>query len=361
MMVPGFRHEVLIIGGGQAGLALAYYLRQAEINFAIVDSGPRVGHVWRSRWDSLRLFTPAQYASLPGLAFPAAPDTYPGRDEVADYLATYAEHFELPVRTRTTIDHLAGVDGGFVASTATGEQVRARQVVAATGPFSHPYVPEPLAAGLALDVVQVHTADYRNPTQLPDDDVLVVGGGNSGFQIGAELAEAGRSVTLAEGRRNACVPQRILGRDIFWWQDKLGLVRVPTDSPLGRRMKDNDSTVIGSRRRELVQHGVTLRPRLTATDGRTAGFEDAATTQVAAVVWATGFTINDSWIDLPDALDQQGRLMQQRGIVTRAAGLYTLGRPWQHTAGSALLGFVRDDAKWLCQQITRRARRPSQF
>ncbi len=355
-MAPGLENEVLIVGGGQAGLALAYYLREAEVGFAVVDSGPRVGHVWRSRWDSLRLFTPAQYAHLPGLAFPAAPDTYPRAGQVADYLEAYARHFELPVRMRTTVDRLVRIDGGFMATTTAGEEIRARQVVVATGPFSRPYVPRPLASGLAPEVVEVHTADYRNLTRLPEGAVLVVGGGNSGFQVAAELAATGRPVTLAEGRRNACVPQRVLGRDIFWWQDRLGLLRVTADSSLGRRMKANDGTVIGSRRRDLVDVGITLRPRLAGTDGRIVRFEDGTTTEVSAVVWATGFTVDDTWIDIPDVLDQRGCLMQQRGVVTGAASLYTLGRRWQHTTGSALLGFVHHDAEWLCHQITRRAR-----
>lgn len=355
-MSSGFDHQVLIVGGGQAGLALANHLRQAEIDFAVVDSGPALGHVWRSRWDSLRLFTPAQYASLPGLEFPAPSDTYPRRDEVADYLVAYAERFELPVRTGITIERLQRVAGGFVASTTTGEQIRARQVVVATGPFSRAYTPT-LASGLAPEVAQVHTADYRNPQRLPQGTLLVVGGGNSGFQIAAELAEAGRSVILAEGRRNACVPQRMLGRDIFWWQDRLGLLRVSADSPLGRRMRENDGTVIGSSRRRLVRRGVTLRPRLTRTAGRVVGFSDGSAAEVDSVVWATGFVVDDSWVDVPGVLDDNGRLVQRHGIVTDAAGLYTLGRAWQSTTGSALLGFVRHDAAMLCRQITQQTHR----
>ncbi len=355
-MGGAFDRQVLIIGGGQAGLALGYYLRRAGVDFEVLDAGPAVGHVWRSRWDSLRLFTPAQYASLPGWQFPAERDTYPGRDQVADYLVEYAERFELPIRLNSSVTRLSSTygDGGFVAATADGGVVRAGQVVVATGPFSRPFTPG-VAAGLGSDVVQFHTAAYRNPGQLPAGSALVVGGGNSGFQIAAELADAGRVVMLAEGRRNACVPQRPLGRDIFWWQDKFGLLRRTADTPFGQRMRDNDGTVIGSSRRDLARRGVSFRPRFSRAAGRSVGFADGTSTEVDAVVWATGFEIDDSWIEVPGVLDNRGRLVQERGVVAGAAGLYTLGRAWQHTTGSALLGFVRHDAEWLCGRIVQRA------
>jgi putative flavoprotein involved in K+ transport len=200
-------------------------------------------------------------------------------------------------------------------------------------------------------VVQLHTADYRHPAQIPDGSVLVVGGGNSGFQIAAELAGEGRTVALAEGRRNACVPQRPLGRDIFWWQGKFGLLQKTADSSFGQRMKANDGTVIGSSRRGLARLGVTLRPRLVRAEGRSVEFADGATAEVDAVVWATGFVIDDSWIDVPGVLDERDRLVQTRGVVAGVPGLYTLGRVWQHTIGSSLLGFVKHDAEWLSRRI----------
>lgn len=181
--------------------------------------------------------------------------------------------------------------------------------------------------------------------------MLVVGGGNSGFQIAAELADTGHQVELSEGRRNACTPQRPLGRDVFWWQDRIGLLKVTADSRLGQLMKSNDGTVIGSTRRDLRRRGVVLRPRLTAIDGRAARFDDGTATGLQTVVWATGFLVDTTWIQIPQALDRHGRLNQHRGITT-VPGLFTLGRAWQHTTGSALLGFVQHDAAWLTQQIT---------
>jgi putative flavoprotein involved in K+ transport len=342
-------YDVIVVGGGQAGLAMGYYLQRTDLDFTILDAGSTVGHVWRSRWDSLRLFTPAQYAGLPGLPFPAPANTYASHDQVADYLAGYAAYFELPLRLETVATALSRSQDGFEVATS-GIFYAARTVVVATGPFSTPYVP-PFAANLAPQVRNVHTVEYRSPDQVPPGRALVVGGGNSGFQIAAELAAAGRRVELAEGRRNACIPQRPLGRDVFWWQDRLGLLRVTAESRLGRLMAANDGTVIGSTRADLRRLGVAFRPRVTDAAGTSVTFADGVSREVDSVVWATGFRVDDSWIQIPGALDEHNRLVQRRGVVESVPGLYTIGRPWQHTTGSALLGFVRYDAAWLVGQI----------
>jgi len=348
------RREVIVVGGGQAGMAMGYHLQKAGLDFTILDAGKVVAQVWRSRWDSLKLFTPAQYASLPGLPFPAPPDTYPGRDQVADYLTQYADHFALPIHLNSQATGLTR-EGDQFEITATTGTYRAREVVIATGPFSTSFVPA-IADGLAEEVAQIHTAAYRAPDQVPAGKVLVVGGGNSGFQIAAELAGAGRHVELSEGRRNTCIPQRPLGRDIFWWQDRLGILRVTADSRLGRLMSANDGTVIGSTRAALRDLGVTFRPRTATATGRSVTFDGGTTTsELDAVIWATGFRIDDTWIQIPQALDDNGRLVQRRGVVEAIPGMYTVGRPWQHTTGSALLGFVQYDAVWLVQQIVNHA------
>src|SRR5207248_9339521 len=161
--------------------------------FLILDAGEKVGHVWRDRWTSLRLFTPARYAALPGLPFPAHPDSYPGKDDVADYLATYAATFDLPVRTGTTV---IALDHGLELTTTSGS-IRARQVVVATGPFQRPAVPA-CSTAFVPEVLQQHSSAYCDPEPFRGRQALVVGGGNSGFQIAAELAAdpAVTSVTL---------------------------------------------------------------------------------------------------------------------------------------------------------------------
>ncbi len=349
----GTQLDVLVIGGGQAGLAMGYQLAQRDLRFVIVDSGPEIGHVWRSRWDSLRLFTSGRYANLPGLPFPAAADTHPGKNEVADYLRAYATAFELPVRLNTTVTSMTRAGGGGYLVKAGVDELEAAQVVVATGPFQTPFTP-PVAADLAPDVQQLHSADYRRPEQLAPGRVLVVGAANSGCQIALELS-ATRTVELSAGKRIPTVPQRPLGRDVWWWASGLRLDRVTADSRLGRRLAGRDQ-IIGAGPRQLARrHGITLRPRLEAVTGRRVTFADATHAEYDAVVWATGSTTNDSWIDVPDATDERGRLRQSRGI-TPSPGLYTLGRSWQHTRGSALLGWVGNDAAFLAEQIAARAR-----
>jgi putative flavoprotein involved in K+ transport len=346
------RLDVLVIGGGQAGLAMGHHLTERGLRFLIVDAGAEIGSVWRSRWDSLQLFTSGRYDDLPGLPFPADADSYPGKEAVADYLRSYAEEFELPVRLETTVTSLARAGDGSYLVKAGAEAVEAGQVVVATGPFQVPFTP-PVAAQLPPDVHQVHSADYGRPAQLPPGRVLVVGAANSGCQIAEELS-ATRTVDLAVGARIPTVPQRPLGRDIWWWASHLRLDRVTAESRLGRRLAGRDQNVGAGPRQLARDHGVTVRPRVDAVAGRAVGFADGTSAEYDAVVWATGFTTDDSWIDLPDATDEQGRLRQSRGV-TPSPGLYTLGRIWQHTRGSALLGWVGNDAAFLAEHITARA------
>jgi len=346
--------DVVVVGGSQAGLAMAWHLTRRGLRFVVLEAGPEIGHTWRSRWDSLTLFTPAQHDALPGMPFPGRPDTYPTKDPVADYLQDYAAAFNLPVRLNARVSHLSKTAEGFEIGTQA-DVFRARQVVAAAGPFQTPFIP-PAAQRLDGAVTQLHSVGYRNPQALPAGPALVVGGGNSGFQIAEELAAAGRRVDLSIATKQPVLPQRLAGKDLFWWLTHLGLMRVSTESRLGRRMSSRDF-IIGSSRRRLQKKGVRFRPRLTGAGGRTAQFADGGTLDAGVVIWATGYRPDYSWIDIPGVV-QDGQVTHRRGV-TEVPGLYFLGLTWQHTRGSALLGFVNDDAAYLAGRIAAHQRATS--
>jgi putative flavoprotein involved in K+ transport len=339
------RYDVAVIGAGQAGLAVGRFLAQQRKRFLIVEAADSVGAAWRSRWDSLILFTPRAYDALPGLAFPGDPDGYPTRDEVIAYLERYAAHFQLPIALSSPVRSLTRERDAFVLETGE-KRILADQVIVATGPFQEPVVPA-LAAELSDEVFQTHSTGYRRPADVPEGRVLVVGGGNTGFQIAKELS-ASREVHLAIGSRQKPLPQRLLGRDLFWWLTTLGLLSKTVESRLGRRLRSRD-TLIGSSPREVERHGVHLRPRAVRGEGRTIGFADGSELEFDAVIWATGYRPDHSWIELP-VTDGDGRLRHRRGV-TEVPGLYFLGLSWQHTRGSALLGFVADDAAFIAGRL----------
>ena len=338
--------DVVVVGAGQAGLAIAWQVSRRGLRLLVLEAAAELGQSWRSRWDSLTLFTPAQYDALPGMPFPAPADTYPTKDPVADYLQAYADAFQLPVRLNARVTSLSRSGNGFEVRTAD-QTFSARRVVVATGPFQVPFIPA-AASGLDSAVTQIHSTDYRNPGALPDGPVLVVGGGNSGLQIAEELS-ASRRVDVSVGANPPMLPQRLLGRDLFWWLTRLGLMRVPAESRLGRRVQARGEFVIGTSRRSLKRAGVTFRPRLVGAEGRTVRFADGSTLDVGVVLWATGYRSDYSWISIPGVV-RDGRVAHRRGV-TDVPGLYFLGLSWQHTRGSALLGFLDDDASHIVDRI----------
>jgi putative flavoprotein involved in K+ transport len=290
------------------------------------------------------LFTSARYDDLPGEDFPGAPDSYPTKDQVADYLAGYADRHAFQIQTNTRVTRLVPYDGGLAAHTTQGI-VYARQVVVATGAFQVPVVP---ALDGSFPVPTVHSSGYPRPADLPQGRVLVVGGANSGLQIAEELVGS-REVVLAAGTNLPAVPQRLLGRDLFWWLTRLGVMDKGTDSRLVRRMRDRGDPTIGISRKALRKAGVDLRPRLLGASGRTASFADGSSVDVDAVVWATGFRPDYAWIAAPGVTDGAGVPRHDGGRSLAVPGLWFLGLPWQRTRGSALLGFVQCDAAHLDQ------------
>jgi putative flavoprotein involved in K+ transport len=344
------RFDVVVIGAGQAGLAIGYFLARQGRRFVILEAADSIAAAWRSRWESLLLFTPRRYDALAGLAFPGDPDGYPTREEVVAYLEQYAAKFELPVEVNSAVRSLTRADGRFVVE-LDDKRFGADQVVVATGPFQVPAIPA-FAGEPAPEVFQTHSTGYLRPGDVPEGTALVVGGGNTGYQIAQELS-ATHQVLLAFGSRQTPLPQRLLGRDLFWWLTKTGLIKKTVDTRIGRRLQHRD-TLIGSSPRELRRrYGVELKPRVVGADGRTIRFADGSNCNVDAVIWATGYRPDHSWIDLP-LLDSGGRLRHRRGV-TDVPGLYFLGLSWQHTRGSALLGWVKDDAEFIAAQMAGKA------
>jgi putative flavoprotein involved in K+ transport len=265
---------------------------------------------------------------------------------VVSYLQAHASAFDLPIRLNSRVTSLARSNDQYTLTTPDG-QFAARQVVVATGPFQSPFIPG-ISADFDETVYQIHSADYRNATQIPGTNVLVVGGGNSGFQIAEEL-QGTRKIDLSVAHRMPSLAQRFLGRDIFWWLTRTGLINVNVETRLGRRMSKRD-VLIGSSPKRIRRTGVTLRDRLSGATGRRAVFADGDRLDVDAVVWATGYRSDYSWINIPGVIGTSGRVCHRRGV-TDIPGLYFLGLTWQWTRGSALIGFVGNDAAFIADRI----------
>ncbi len=343
--------DVLIIGAGQAALAMAYHLKNTPLRFQLVEGHRHLGDSWRKRYESLVLFTPRTYSALPGLSMPGDPEEYPTKDEMADYLERYASHFALPVLLNTPIRKLERTDEGFRATTGTGETIEARAVVLATGAFQTPAVPS-IAQELGANVVQLSPESYCSPAQLPTGQVLVIGDGASGRQIARELAVTHR-VYLSTGRPRRVSPERLLGKSIFWWMDKLGILRASRESRIGKfLMKADPFPGKGLALKQLRQQGVVVVGRLLDADGKSVTFASGETATVETVIWATGYQEQTDWITIPGAKDAEAHLLHRRGS-SPVPGLYLIGRSWQWTRGSALLTGVGNDALYLTKHLLR--------
>ena len=342
------RYDTIVIGGGQAGLAAGYHLAQQNVDFVILDAGPRIGESWRRRWDSLRLFTPARYSGLPGMPFPDAPMHLPDKDQVADYLERYAERFDLPVRMDTPVTFLGREGEHFTLRTSSGT-FEADSVVVATGPLQRPRVPA-VAAELQSDIRQLHSSQYRSPFDLVDGPVLVVGAGNSGAQVALELSRH-YDVTLA-GRDIKRLPRKILGGDVFHWTWPV-FRRLSLDTWAGRWLRDRmtPDPLIGVGPRDFAAAGIKrVRPMTGVCDG--VPCIDGARLNPRTVIWATGFSSDFTWIKLP-AFEEGGAPTHTRGV-SPLAGLYFLGLPFQYRQTSALIGGVGEDAAFIADHIARR-------
>ena len=347
-------YDTLVIGASQAGLAAGYYLKRAGLRFALLDAADEIGAAWINRWDSLRLFTPARYDALPGMPFSGEPYSLPSKDDVAAYLKAYAQRFDLPVRLRTSVRSLRVEDARYVVTAASGESFTARSVIVATGANQQPYVPA-FAGGLHPRLVQMHSSAYRRPSQLPEGSVLVVGAGNSGAQIALELAQSGRKVVLS-GPDTGSLPRRFLGRDIYDWLWPT-IMRPPVDTAIGRRLMQGrlfaGDPLIGMSANSLVHPGLERVGKTIGVRGGAPVLADGRVlSDVAAVIWCTGFRPDFSWIELP-VLGVDGYPLHRRGIAAGAPGLAFLGMRFQHRMSSALLGGVGEDAAYVTGEVVK--------
>ena len=346
----GAELDVLVIGAGQAGLGTGYWLaRRTSLSFLVVDGAERLGDSWRHRWDSLVLFTPRRFSALPGMRMPRGSGPYASKDEFADYVQAYAERHQLPVRLRTRVRSLRKDDVGFVADTTTG-RVRARQVVVASGPYTSPYVPD-AAAGLDTPVQQLHSSQYRHPEDVRGDDVLVVGAGNSAAQLAVELS-ATRRVTVAAPGGMWFLPARVLGVSLYWWIYLAGILNGRSSSPTSQLVRRRGDGIIGRELQELVSAGRVrmVEQPVVAASGRTVRLGDGTDVRPDAVLWCTGFRPDLGWLDVPGAVDTDGRPVQDAGR-SPVAGLHWIGLPWMTRLNSGIIDGVDRDARALVHRL----------
>jgi putative flavoprotein involved in K+ transport len=346
--------ETVIIGGGQAGLAVAYHLASLGRRCVVLDAGDRIGDAWRRRWDSLRLFTPNGHNGLPGMPFPGPAKAFPTKYDVADYLEAYAARFDLPIHTGTTVDRLAHKGGRYVVE-AGGRSLEADTVVVATGAFSDPWVPA-FADLLDPAVVQLHSSGYRNPSQLADGGTLVVGAGNSGAEIALDVAPShptwlsGRDVGVESPFRVGSLPDRLLTPPAWFVLSRVLTVQTRA----GRRLREKAHTMgwplVRVKPADIRDAGVHRVPKTETVRNGRAVLADGRVLDVANVIWCTGFRSAYRWIDLP-ALAGAGTPSHERGVVTGQPGLYLVGLPFQSSATSSLLGGVGRDAAAVARHI----------
>lgn len=343
------RHTVIVIGAGQAGLSVSYHLGRKGIDHVVLDGASRIGDVWRSRWDSLRLFTPAKFDGLDGYRFPAGKDVFPTKDEMADYLEAYAAKFALPVRLNTRVNRLSNAGGRFRLETEHGDY-EADQVVVAAASYQKPRISD-FARDASADILQMHAHEYRNPDQIPDGPVLLVGAGNSGAEIAMDLKRT-HDVILS-GRDVGHVPFDIagfLGRKFLVRMVVRGMfhhlltVRTPMGRKFRAKMHGHGMPLIRTRPGQLEAAGVRRIGKIIGFKDGTAISEDGAKIPCATVIWCTGYHPGFDWIDLP-ILDDDGMPRQRFGKSTDMAGLYFAGLHFQYAVSSTMVAGAGRDAR----------------
>ncbi|MFS1287555.1 flavin-containing monooxygenase [Pseudomonas piscis] len=405
MSVEQIHVDTLVVGAGQAGVAMSEHLGKLGVPHLVLER-KRIAEAWRSgRWDSLVANGPAWHDRFPGLEFDMGPDAFATKDQVADYFEAYARQVDAPIRTGVEVRQVQRNAGrpGFTVETSMGP-IQANRVVAATGPFQRPVIP-PIAP-VDTRLLQIHSADYRNPQQLPAGAVLVVGAGSSGVQIADELQRAGRQVYLSVGAHDR-PPRAYRGRDFCWWLGVLG----EWDAEIAKPGREHVTIAVSGARggrtidfRALAHQGITLVGLTKAFDGDRVSFQadlvdnlargdenylalldaadayivrngldlpaepearrrlpdpecvtrpilelDLRAAGITSIIWATGYAVDFSWLQV-DTFSEQGKPLHQRGV-SREPGIYFLGLPWLSRRGSSFIWGVWHDAKHIADHI----------
>lgn len=344
--------DFVIIGAAQAGLSIAYYLKKQNKDFLIVDKENEVGSSWLNRWDSLTLFTPSEFNNLPGMDFPAPKGHYPSKYEVADYFKAYAKKFEFPIQLNSLISKVEKKEDYFVLSSEKGE-IKTKGVIVGTGPFHIPYTPS-CHENISDQIFQTHSNYYTNPEKLQDGPTLVVGDGDSGFQILDEVSKSGTKTYFSGSLNVQTLPQEFLGKTLWWWFTITGFLSVNKFTWLGKRVINNRQPIIGTdvkailKRENVIPVGRTLE-----ASGSVIKTEKTKLDDVKNVIWATGYRPNFNWIKGLE-LTKDGYPQNRRGVST-IENLYFIGLPWLYTRGSATLGGIKKDAEFLSQYIQHKA------
>jgi putative flavoprotein involved in K+ transport len=342
-------YDVIVVGAGQAGISIGYFLKNKGLSFILLDSNHRIGESWRKRYESLVLFTPRQYSSLPGMQMEGSLDEFPSKDDMADYLEKYVSHFNLPVKLNTSVLKINKNLNDFEVTTNQGV-IHSRQIVIASGAFQKPSIPSFMSNLDEKNLFQIHSSSYHSPNQLRNGSVLVVGGGNSGAQIAVELAKE-RNVTLAVSHPFKFLPLRFLGKSIFKWLEMVGLLYAGIDTKKGKWFHKQSDPIFGSDLKKLISDNrIMIKPRVIKADGNVVMFEDNRTQVVENIIWSTGFIPSYEWINIDGVTSPNGKPIHERGV-SPIKGLYFIGLPWQYQRGSALVCGVGLDAKFIVTTI----------
>jgi len=348
--------DVIVIGGGQAGLSVGYHLARAGVRFVILDASERIGDSWRKRWDSLRLFTPAKFDGLAGMRLPAPRNSFPTKDEMADFLEAYAARFRLPVRSGVRVEALYKCGARYVIK-AQALELEAEQVVVAMASYQRPKVPA-FASALSAGVIQMHSNDYRNLAQLQPGGVLIAGAGNSGAEIAMETARGGHQTWVA-GRDTGHVPFRpegFLGRNLLaplvlrFVFHRLLTVQTPLGRKARPKVLAKGAPLIRVKPKGLAAAGIQRVPRVVGVQGGRPLLEDGRVLDMTNVIWCGGFHPGFEWIDLP-VFGDNGELLHQGGVVESQPGLYFVGLTFLYAMSSSMIHGVSRDAARIVNAI----------